>query len=90
MTRELQNAGCELSDEQQVLVVLSSLPEQTWGYVKLVLIHNEQIKAFGSVVIHLKLEANHRESERAQQAALSHIPVCVSPIKATIETNRLV
>ncbi|KAL0340058.1 UNVERIFIED_CONTAM: hypothetical protein Sradi_4522600 [Sesamum radiatum] len=30
MIRELQNAGCELSDEQQVLAILRSLPEQTW------------------------------------------------------------
>ncbi|KAL0284949.1 UNVERIFIED_CONTAM: Retrovirus-related Pol polyprotein from transposon TNT 1-94 [Sesamum angustifolium] len=44
MIRELQNAGCELSDEQQVLAVLS-------------------------VASHLKLEADRRESERAQQAA---------------------
>ncbi|KAL0316519.1 UNVERIFIED_CONTAM: Retrovirus-related Pol polyprotein from transposon TNT 1-94 [Sesamum radiatum] len=43
MIRELQNAGCELSDEQQVLVVLS-------------------------VASHLKLEADRRESECAQQA----------------------
>ncbi|KAL0421379.1 UNVERIFIED_CONTAM: Retrovirus-related Pol polyprotein from transposon TNT 1-94 [Sesamum latifolium] len=69
MIRELQNAGCELSDEQQVLAVFRSLPEQTWGYVKLVLTHNEQIKTFDSVASHLKLEADRRESERAQQAA---------------------
>ncbi|KAK4406655.1 hypothetical protein Sango_0672000 [Sesamum angolense] len=69
MIRELQNAGCELSDEQQVLAVLRSLLEQTWGHVKLVLTHNEQIKMFDSVASHLKLEVDHRESERAQQAA---------------------
>ncbi|KAL0446613.1 UNVERIFIED_CONTAM: hypothetical protein Slati_1789200 [Sesamum latifolium] len=69
MIRELQNAGWELNDEQQVLVVLRSLPEQTWGHVKLVLTHNEQIKTFDSVASHLKLEADRRESERAQQAA---------------------
>ncbi|KAL0423379.1 UNVERIFIED_CONTAM: hypothetical protein Sradi_0872700 [Sesamum radiatum] len=69
MIRELQNAGCELSDEQQVLAVLRSLPEQTWGHVNLVLTHNEKIKMFDSVASHLKLEAEHRESERAQQGA---------------------
>ncbi|KAL0463382.1 UNVERIFIED_CONTAM: hypothetical protein Slati_0225800 [Sesamum latifolium] len=67
MIRELQNAGCKLSDEQQVLVVHRSLPEQTWEHVKLVLTHNEQIK-IDSVASHLKLEADCRESERAQQA----------------------
>ncbi|KAL0307490.1 UNVERIFIED_CONTAM: Retrovirus-related Pol polyprotein from transposon TNT 1-94 [Sesamum angustifolium] len=69
MIQELQNVGCELSDEQQVLAVLRSLPEQTWGHVKLVLTHNEQIKKFDSVASHLKLEADRREYERAQQAA---------------------
>ncbi|KAL0340316.1 UNVERIFIED_CONTAM: hypothetical protein Sradi_4548400 [Sesamum radiatum] len=68
MIRELPNTGCELSDEQQVLAVLRSLPEQTWGHVKLVLTHNEQIKTFDSVASHLKLEADRRESERVQQA----------------------
>ncbi|KAL0413900.1 UNVERIFIED_CONTAM: hypothetical protein Sradi_1591700 [Sesamum radiatum] len=48
---------------------LMSLPEQTWGHVKLVLTHNEQTKTFDSVASHLKLEADRRESERAQQAA---------------------
>ncbi|KAL0402050.1 UNVERIFIED_CONTAM: hypothetical protein Slati_4234900 [Sesamum latifolium] len=69
MIRELQNAGCELSDEQEVLAVLRSLPEQTWGHVKLVLMHNEQTKTFDSVASHLTLEADRRESERAQQSA---------------------
>ncbi|KAL0394938.1 UNVERIFIED_CONTAM: hypothetical protein Slati_4460000 [Sesamum latifolium] len=51
------------------LAVLRSLPEQTWGHVKLVLTHNEQIKTFDSIASHLKLEAGRRESECAQQAA---------------------
>ncbi|KAK4425020.1 hypothetical protein Salat_1695600 [Sesamum alatum] len=70
MIRELQNGGTELSDEQQVLVVLRSLPEQTWGHVKLVLTHNEQIKTFDGIANHLKLKADRRKSECAQQAAL--------------------
>ncbi|KAK4421292.1 hypothetical protein Salat_2079700 [Sesamum alatum] len=70
MIRELQNVDTKLSDEQKVLAVLRSLPEQTWGHVKLVLTHNEQIKIFDSFASHLKLEADRRESERAQQAAL--------------------
>ncbi|KAL0456747.1 UNVERIFIED_CONTAM: hypothetical protein Slati_1013900 [Sesamum latifolium] len=90
MIRELQNAGCELSDEQQVLAVLRSLPEQTWGHVKLVLTHNEQIKTFDSVASHLKLEADRRESERAQQAAFVAHAGQRSPIKANIGTNRMV
>ncbi|KAL2251565.1 UNVERIFIED_CONTAM: hypothetical protein Sindi_2278800 [Sesamum indicum] len=86
---ELQNAGCELNDEQQVLVVHKSLPEQTWGHVKLVLKHNE-IKTFNSVANHFKLEADHRESEGARRLPLSHMPVNISPIKSSIGINRLV
>ncbi|KAK4382870.1 Copia protein [Sesamum angolense] len=58
-----------LTDEQQVLAVLRSLPKQTWGYVKLVLTHNEKINTFDRVASHLKLEADCRESERIQHAA---------------------
>ncbi|KAL0461126.1 UNVERIFIED_CONTAM: hypothetical protein Slati_0000200 [Sesamum latifolium] len=58
-----------VSSVMNKLAVLRSLPEQTWGHVKLVLTHNEQIKTFDSVASHLKLEADRRESERAQQAA---------------------
>ncbi|KAL0444847.1 UNVERIFIED_CONTAM: hypothetical protein Slati_2207400 [Sesamum latifolium] len=68
MIRELQNVGCELSDEQ-VLAVLRSLPEHTWGHVKLVIMHSEQIKTSDSVASHLKHEADRRDSERAQHAA---------------------
>ncbi|KAK4421594.1 hypothetical protein Salat_2110000 [Sesamum alatum] len=76
MIRELQNAGTKLNDEQ-VLAVLRSLPEQTWGHVKLVLMHNEQIKTVDNVASHLKLEAGRRESEHAQQAALfAHAGQC--------------
>ncbi|KAK4412377.1 hypothetical protein Salat_2884600 [Sesamum alatum] len=65
LSKILKNVGCELSDEEQVLAVLKSLPEQTWGHVKLVLMHNEQIKTFNSVASHLTLEAGRREFGRA-------------------------
>ncbi|KAL0373357.1 UNVERIFIED_CONTAM: hypothetical protein Sradi_3251400 [Sesamum radiatum] len=87
MIRELQNIGCELSDEQQVLAVLRSLPEQTWGHVKLVLTHNEQIKTFDSVASHLKLEADRRELNALNRLPLSHMSVNASPIKASVGTN---
>ncbi|KAK4435044.1 hypothetical protein Salat_0667600 [Sesamum alatum] len=70
MIRELQNASTELSDEQQVLAVLRSLTEQTWGHVKLVLTHNEQMKTFDSVASHQKVEVDQRESECAQQTVV--------------------
>ncbi|KAL0349922.1 UNVERIFIED_CONTAM: hypothetical protein Sradi_4141400 [Sesamum radiatum] len=66
MIQELQNASCDLYDEQQVLVVLRLLAEQTWRHVKLVLTHNEKIKTFDSVDSHLKLGGDRRESECTQ------------------------
>ncbi|KAK4426840.1 hypothetical protein Salat_1452700 [Sesamum alatum] len=86
----LKNAGTELSDEQQVLAVLRSLPEQTCGHLKMVLTHNEQIKTFESVTNHLKLEADRRETERAHQAALVAHAGQRKPIKANVGINRLV
>ncbi|KAK4433542.1 hypothetical protein Salat_1116500 [Sesamum alatum] len=39
---------------------------------------------FDSVASHLKLEAGRRESEHAHRLPLSHMPVSVSPIKASV------
>ncbi|KAL0448762.1 UNVERIFIED_CONTAM: hypothetical protein Slati_1432600 [Sesamum latifolium] len=72
--RELQNASCELSDEQQVLIVLRLLPKQTLGHVKLVLTHNEQIKTFDSVSTHMKLEAGVENLNALNRLPLSHMP----------------
>ena len=54
---DLKAAGNNLSDEQQVTTVIRSLPEPTWGKMKLVLTHSENIKTFADISCHLKLEA---------------------------------
>ena len=57
LIRDLKAAGNNLSDEQQVTAVIRSLPEPTWGQMKLVLTHSENIKTFADISRHLKLEA---------------------------------
>ena len=54
---DLKATGNNLSDEQKVTVVIHSLPEPTWGQMKLVLTHSENIKTFADISCHLELEA---------------------------------
>ena len=56
LIRDLKAVGNNLFDEQQVIVVICSLPEPTWGQMKLVLTHNENIKTFADISHHLELE----------------------------------
>lgn len=56
LIREMRAAGHDLADEQQVLVLIRSLPA-FWGYVKMVLTHTEGIKTFDDISRHLELEA---------------------------------
>ncbi|KAK4423055.1 hypothetical protein Salat_1888100 [Sesamum alatum] len=87
MIQEVQRAGCELSDEKQVMFVFRLLPEQTLGHVKLVLMRNEQIKIFNSVTSHLKLEVAVESLNVLNKLPLSHMLVIISPIKATVENK---
>ena len=57
LIHDLKAAGNNLSDEQQVTVMIRSLPEPTWGHMKFVLTHSENIKTFANIYRHLKLEA---------------------------------
>ena len=59
LIHDLKAVGNNLSDEQQVIVVIRSLPEPTWGQMKLVLTHSENIKTFADISRHLELEAEH-------------------------------
>ncbi len=64
MIRDLKNAGCELTDEQQVLAVIRSLPDPEWAQMKLLMTHSEHIKTFTDISRHLELEAERVESAR--------------------------
>ena len=65
MIRDMKAAGCELTDEQQILAVLRSLPEPFWGQVKLVLTHNEGIKTFENISYHLELKVECRDANHS-------------------------
>ena len=58
MISELKDAGHTLTDEQQVQVVIHSLP-QSKEHMKMHLIHNETIKTLEDVMRHLELEEDH-------------------------------
>ena len=56
MIRDLRAAGNVLTDEQQVLAVLRSLPD-SWEQFKLIMTHNENVKIINDLSRHLELEA---------------------------------
>ena len=55
---ELKGAGHELIDEQQVQVVIRSLPN-TWEHLRINLTHSDNIKTFDDVARHIELEEDH-------------------------------
>ena len=57
LIHDLKAAGNNLSDEQQDTAVIRSLPEPTWGQMKLILTHSENIKTFDDISRHIELEA---------------------------------
>ncbi|GAV62803.1 UBN2_2 domain-containing protein [Cephalotus follicularis] len=56
MIRELKAVGHNLTDEQQVLVVLRSLPK-SWDDMFMNMTHNSNINTFLDLSHHLELEA---------------------------------
>nr|CAD1818747.1 unnamed protein product [Ananas comosus var. bracteatus] len=65
MIRDLKTAGNELTDEQQVLAVIRSLPDPEWSQMKLLMTHSENIKTFNDISRHLELEAERLEVNRS-------------------------
>nr|CAD1825953.1 unnamed protein product [Ananas comosus var. bracteatus] len=65
MIRDLKTAGNELTDEQQVLAVIRSLPDPEWPQMKLLMTHSENIKTFNDISRHLELEAERLEVNRS-------------------------
>ncbi|KAK2969456.1 hypothetical protein RJ640_011353 [Escallonia rubra] len=60
--RDLKAAGNNLSNEQQILAVLRSLPNY-WDQMKLTMMHNESIKTFTQLSHYLELEAVRQEAK---------------------------
>ncbi|KAF7113374.1 hypothetical protein RHSIM_RhsimUnG0133800 [Rhododendron simsii] len=65
MILEMRSAGNDLTDEQQILAVIRSLPDPLWKDIKIVLFHNERIKNFDDISRHLKLEAERVDANRS-------------------------
>jgi ABC-type taurine transport system substrate-binding protein len=59
MIRDLKTTGNVLTDEQQVKVVIRSLPD-SWISMKQIMTHNENIKNFADISRHVELEAAPR------------------------------
>ncbi|KAF7116718.1 hypothetical protein RHSIM_RhsimUnG0017000 [Rhododendron simsii] len=65
MILEMRSAGNDLTDEQQILAVIRSLPDPLWKDIKIVLFHNERIKNFDDISRHLELEAERVDANRS-------------------------
>jgi len=61
MINEFAKMGYELTDEQQVHVVIHSLPND-WGHIKMILPRNNYILTFEDVRRRLRLEEEEREA----------------------------
>ena len=61
MMSELKEIGHELTNEQQVQVVIRSLP-YSWEHMKVHFTHNTKIKTFDDDVHHVELEEDQIES----------------------------
>jgi phage pi2 protein 07 len=62
MVRELKVAGNNLTDEQQIQVVIYSLPD-SWEQMKLNMTHNESIQTHKDLSRYLELEEERRVAQ---------------------------
>ena len=58
MIHVLNTAGHVLKDEHQIQAVIRSLPE-LWADIKQIMTHNESIKMFANISLHVELEVEH-------------------------------
>ena len=70
MIQDLNAAGHILTDEQQVQVVIRSLPD-SWLHMKQILTHNENIKIFKDISHHVELEADCIMANQTAQTLLT-------------------
>ena len=66
MISELRAAGHDMTDEQQVQVVIRSLPS-SWEHMRVNLTHNDNIKTFDDVARHVELEEDLLFAEKPVQ-----------------------
>ena len=68
MIMELKSTGHALTDEQQLQVVIRSLPH-SWEHMKVNMTHNENIKSFADIMRHLELEDERLEAVKPDAQA---------------------
>ena len=68
MINELRAVGHEMTDKQQVQVVIHSLPS-SWEHMRVNLTHNDNIKTFDDVARHVELEKDRLLTEKPVQKA---------------------
>ena len=68
MISKLKDAGHTLTNEQQVQVVIRSLP-QNWEHMKMHLTHNENIKTLEDAMRHLELEKDRLMASKTSDDA---------------------
>ena len=68
MIRELKTSKHVLTDEQQVKVVIRSLPK-SWEHMVMNMTHNESVKTFDDIVHHLELEVERLVVARPNEQA---------------------
>ena len=68
MTSELRTLGHDMTDEQQVQIVIHSLPSHL-EHKRVNLTHNDNIKIFDDVTHHVKLEEDRLFAEKPVQEA---------------------
>ena len=87
MIRELKSVGHNISDEQQVQVVIRSLPA-SWEYMKIHMIHKENIKSFEDIEHHLVLEDDRRDTSKTTDKAFLAESAKTSNPKKNIKNNK--
>ena len=68
MIRNIKTFEHALVDEQQVEVVIKSLPK-SWEHMVVNMTHNESVKTFDDIVCHLELEAERLVVARPNEQA---------------------
>ena len=68
MISKLRVAGHDMTDEQEVSVLIRSLPS-SWEHMCVNLTHNDNIKTFDDVAHHVKLEEDRFLVEKLVQEA---------------------
>ena len=68
LIRELKTSGHVLTDEQQVEVVMRSLPKSE-EHMVVNITHNESVKTFDDIVRHLELEVEQLVGARSNEQA---------------------